>query len=149
MVVARSEHVRRLRDRLNPRFDAEVVHREICTACDARFPAGGERLRQLLAEATAAPDQPVPEVGAASRDDVTAAQPAPGDEDDPADEAPLQDAEPFVDLESAAPPAPPVEQPPAQRVSAQVAARPVPAPGTARRTPVGAGRRSGPARRSG
>jgi hypothetical protein len=135
MVIARSQHVRRLRDRLNPRFDPEVVHREICTACDARFPAGGERLRQLLAEAAAPPDEPGLEVA-------------------PADDAPRKDSAPRVDADTVRLPAPsPVEQPPAP-----VGGRCIPSPAVARagatrtpttqRTRVGSGRRSGPTRRA-
>jgi hypothetical protein len=58
MVITRSRHVRRVRDLLNPRFDPDVVHREVCTSCRARFPISADRVQQALAEP--APQESVP-----------------------------------------------------------------------------------------
>lgn len=48
MVVTRSWHARRLRDAVKPHFDRDVVHREVCTACGARFPVGADRVEAVL-----------------------------------------------------------------------------------------------------
>ncbi|MEI4273196.1 hypothetical protein TEK04_15830 [Klenkia sp. LSe6-5] len=82
LILTSSRYRKRLRDVLNPRFDAKVAYREVCQACRMRFTVSTDVRPGVVRSAALTPAAPAPLFAAA-------------DEPAPEDDAPVRPATPI------------------------------------------------------